>query len=113
MKRVIVCEDDPIQAISLIEEIELAGAEVCGCFEDSAEAWRAAQVLQPDLAIIDVHLADGPTGVDLALRLAATGCRVVVLTGSCAPQPRLGLIQHSFVSKPLPEGVIFELARAG
>lgn len=113
MKRVMICEDDPLQAIFLVQEVELAGAEVCGCFEDSAEAWEAAQVLSPDLAIIDVNLADGPTGVGLALQLAALGCRVVVLTASSAPHPELGRIRHSFVAKPLPPGIISEIARSG
>ncbi len=111
MKRVMICEDDPIQAIGLLEEVESAGADICGCFEDSTEAWRAAQLLKPDIAIVDLSLADGNTGVDLALKLVGLGCRVVVLTGSTDQHPALGRISHCFVAKPIPPGAIFELTK--
>ena len=44
----------------------------------SEEALSLGQKLQPDLAFVDVHLADGPTGVDVARSLSANH-RVTVL----------------------------------
>ena len=36
----------------------------------------------PDLALVDIHLADGPTGVDVGRRLAQSGIAVVFMTAN-------------------------------
>jgi len=110
MKRVIICEDDPLLAIELADEVERAGSEVCGIFHNSFDALRAAVVLKPEIAIIDLNLADGDTGVLLATHLADSGCRVIVVSGSTAAQPGLGRISHAYIAKPIPAGAIRQLA---
>lgn len=109
MKRVIICEDDPLLAIDLAHQVEDAGSVVCGTFSSSFEAWRAASVINPDVAIIDLRLADGDSGAALATHLAAQGCKVIVVSGSTVPHSELSQIPHCFVSKPVPIGVIAEL----
>ena len=110
MVSVIICEDDPLQSLDLAEHIEAAGAKVCGIFRNSIEARAAAPVLNPDLALIDLTLDDGETGAALALDLAAMGIRIVILSGDDSVQRELGAIAHTFVAKPLPMGVVSELA---
>lgn len=109
MTRVMVCEDDLVLALDLAAQVEEAGGEVVGIFYSSSEAWKAARLLKPDIAIIDLKLSDGESGFALANNLAAQGCRVIVVSGSTALHPELGLIPHLYVSKPVPEGVIAEL----
>jgi ActR/RegA family two-component response regulator len=109
MKRVMICEDDPLLAMSLAREVEEAGSLVVGTFHSSFDAWTAADVLRPDIAIIDLALADGDTGLPLSVHLAQQGCRVIVVSGSALVHPELGGIPHAFVSKPVPCGLIAEL----
>ena len=109
MKRVMICEDDLLLALDLAHEVQEAGSEVVGTFYSSFDAWRAADILRPDMAIIDLNLADGESGLALATHLVEIGCRVVVVSGSTLVHPELGRIPHSFVSKPVPAGVIAEL----
>lgn len=109
MKRVMICEDDPLLAIDLAHQVEEAGSDVCGSFASSFEAWQAAPLINPDIAIIDLHLADGDSGAALATRLAAQGCKVIVVSGSTIPHSELGQIPHCYVSKPVPVGAIAEL----
>ena len=109
MKRVMICEDDLLLAMDLACEVEKAGSVVVGTFYSSYDAWNAAAVLKPDIAIVDLTLADGDSGLPLAAHLVKQGCRVIVVSGSSLVHPELGLIPHSFVSKPVPNGIIAEL----
>lgn len=49
----------------LSEFVEEAGHSVVGTAMSSQEAVEAASALRADLAFVDVHLADGPTGIDV------------------------------------------------
>ncbi|HEX5666939.1 MAG: response regulator [Hyphomicrobium sp.] len=109
MKRVMICEDDLLLAMDLAHEVEEAGSQVVGTFYSSFDAWDAAAILRPDIAIVDLQLADGDSGLSLATHLAALGCKVIVVSGSTLIHPELGRIPHSFVSKPVPAGIIAEL----
>ena len=111
MTRVLICEDDPLQTIDLADAVVTSGGQVCACVRDSVEAIAAASRLSPDIALVDLTLADGETGVDVALKIAELGIRVVVLTGAIRSHPKLGGIRHSFVSKPVPREVVGELVR--
>jgi ActR/RegA family two-component response regulator len=113
MKRVMICEDDLMLAMDLACEVERAGSEVVGTFYSSGDALDAADVLKPDIAIVDINLADGDSGLSLATRLVEQGCKVIVVSGSTLAHPELGRIPHLFVSKPVPAGIIAELTAPG
>jgi len=67
---VLIVEDEMLLAIELEHLIEEAGCRPRGCAMSSEEAVALAEALKPDLALVDVHLNDGPTGVDVARRIA-------------------------------------------
>lgn len=67
---VLIVEDEMLLAIELEHLIEEAGFHSLGCAMSSDEAVTLARQLHPDLALIDVHLSDGPTGVEVARRIA-------------------------------------------
>lgn len=79
--RIAVVEDEAILAMELEELIESLGHVVAGAAMSSAEAVRLAEAT-PDLALVDIHLADGPTGVMVARRLAQCGIAVVFMTAN-------------------------------
>ncbi|MBA1155889.1 response regulator [Microvirga mediterraneensis] len=76
--RILIVEDEILIALELESLLQDLGHEVVGMAASSEEALSLGQKLRPDLAFVDVHLADGPTGVDVARSLSANH-RVTVL----------------------------------
>lgn len=68
--------------------------------ESAATAMRLAHQRPPVLAIVDLDLGEGPTGIDLAhgLRRIAPGLAIVMLTSYSDPM-------HAGLSRELPAGV--------
>jgi len=75
---VLIVEDEVLLAVELEHVLEEAGHRVVGHALETAEAVALAERHRPDLALIDVHLQDGPTGVGTARRLT-DDCGAVVL----------------------------------
>lgn len=71
-------EDEALLALELESVIEECGHQVVGWAISSEEAIDLAERGGIDLAFVDIHLADGPTGVEVARSLIAQGVRHVV-----------------------------------
>jgi two-component system, response regulator PdtaR len=69
--RILIVEDEILIALELESLLQDLGHDVVGMAASSREALSLGQELKPDLAFVDIHLADGPTGVDVARHLAA------------------------------------------
>ena len=69
--RILIVEDELLIALELECLLQDAGHDVVGIAACSAEALDLSAKLDPDLAFVDIHLADGPTGVEVSRRLAA------------------------------------------
>ncbi|HJV44040.1 response regulator [Caulobacter sp.] len=67
---VLIVEDEMLLAIELEHLVEEVGCRPLGCAMSSDEAVALAQQLHPDLALVDVHLSDGPTGVEVARKIS-------------------------------------------
>ncbi|WP_454761646.1 response regulator [Caulobacter segnis] len=67
---VLIVEDEMLLAIELEYLVEEVGCHSLGCAMSSDEAVDLAEKLHPDLALVDVHLSDGPTGVDVARKIS-------------------------------------------
>ena len=76
--RVLIVEDEVLLATELEYLVAASGAEPVGHAMTSPEAMDLAQRLRPDLALVDVHLGDGPTGIDAA-RAMTDHCGAIVL----------------------------------
>lgn len=75
---VLIVEDEVLLAAELGYLVEEVGYRDVGHAMTSLEAAELARALHPDLALVDVHLGDGPTGVEVA-RLIAEDCGGVAL----------------------------------
>jgi len=99
MRRVLVVDDDGAICDLVKECLGPEGYEV-HCATDSDMAREIAARLPPGLALIDVVLPGGASGVELADGLRAAGARVVLMSGypevSADPE-RLG---YPFIGKP-------------
>lgn len=72
---VLIVEDEILLAAELGFLVRESGCRDVGHAMSSDEAVELAASLKPDLALVDVHLSDGPTGVEVARLCAALGPR--------------------------------------
>ena len=82
---VIIIEDEPLVALALEEEFAAARFNVSGSFASCAETLRWLERHQPDVAVLDIVLEDGPC-YDLALELKRRGVPYLICS---AAQPEL------------------------
>ncbi|MCB9170227.1 MAG: response regulator [Flavobacteriales bacterium] len=65
-KNVLVVEDEAIIRKDIIQGLQRLGYVVSGSARSGSEAVEAARSQRPDLVLMDIHLSDGPTGIDAA-----------------------------------------------
>ncbi|PVE25868.1 response regulator [Microvirga sp. KLBC 81] len=68
--RILIVEDEFLIALELESLLQDAGHDVVGIAASSEEAVALGRELAPDLAFVDIHLADGLTGIDVARKLS-------------------------------------------
>ena len=86
--RVLIVEDEALLALQLEGLVEDEGHVVVGWAMSSIEAIRLAAETRPDLAFVDVHLSDGPTGIDVAREVRrASDTTVVFMTANAKRIP--------------------------
>lgn len=88
--RVLVVEDESLVAMDLVVTLEELGADVCGTAASSDEAVRRARTLRPELAVVDIRLRDGETGVDAA-RVMAEELGMAIVFATAHTNSRLAL----------------------
>lgn len=76
--RVLIVEDEALLAMELEGLVEDAGHHVVGWATSSTEAHKLVDSTEADIAFVDVHLTDGPTGVEVARYIAQNRKSMVV-----------------------------------
>ena len=78
--RILICEDDPIHSMNLEMIFEDGGHQVVGIYGRADLAilhcWRDA----PDLAVVDLRLADGHTGLAMVRTLDKLGIPSIIVS---------------------------------
>lgn len=98
---VLIVEDEGVLAMDLEFLVAEAGHEIAGWATCLKEAERLTTEVRPDLALVDIHLTDGITGLDVADLLRRTvNAAVVFMTANprLIPADFLGAI--GVISKP-------------
>lgn len=81
--RVLLVEDEALILMQLEMLVEDAGHLVVGTAMRCAEAIELAHSEEPDLALVDVNLCDGDSGIDVARALKAiSGLMVIFVTAN-------------------------------
>jgi DNA-binding response OmpR family regulator len=80
---ILIVEDEFLVAANLEAMIEDLGHAVIGVAPDAATALTLADSA-PDVALVDVNLADGPSGAQVGAMLSRIGTAVVYLTANPA-----------------------------
>jgi DNA-binding response OmpR family regulator len=85
MLKVLIAEDDLMIADMTQETLVESGYEVCGIARTVDEAVALGRRHKPDLAVIDMRLAGGGLGTEIAARLGALGrLGVLYATGNAS-----------------------------
>ena len=81
--RILIIEDEALVAMELRFVLEDLGYEVVGSAADARTALDLVKQKEVDLALVDIHLSDGPTGVELGRGLANdNGVTVLYMTAN-------------------------------
>jgi CheY-like chemotaxis protein len=101
MLKVLIAEDDLLIADCAEEILVERGYNVCGIACTVAEAVALGRLHKPDLAIIDLRLADGGLGTEVAAQLGALGrLGVLYATGNISHFLRSAAYGDACLSKP-------------
>jgi len=87
-KRCLVVEDDDFTRVTLASALIAEGFTVVSSERNAADAMAAAHGVPIDVAVLDLDLGRGPTGIDLAfgLRRLNPGIGIVLLTSFSDPR---------------------------
>lgn len=104
----LIVEDEFLIALDMEAALEDAGYSVCGIAATQAEALNLARTHRPDVALVDLHLADGVTGPSVGAELVDQGTRVIFVTAN--PALVAGKVAGALgvVSKPAETGTILD-----
>ncbi|CAB4907879.1 unannotated protein [freshwater metagenome] len=105
--RVLLVDDDPFTLTVVAAMLRGLGCDVVSEETSAAGGLQAAQRLEPDAAVLDLDLGEGPTGIDVAQRLRAMLPDIGIVVLSTYEEPRL----MGYNQPPLPEGSIYLVKR--
>ena len=89
--RLLIVEDEALVALEVESILGSAGHEVIGTADTLHEALEVAEAERPDLALVDIQLAEGNSGLDVAAALKARGIPTLFATGNCPTERGAGL----------------------
>jgi CheY-like chemotaxis protein len=91
--RVLVIEDEALVALEIESLLTNAGHKVVGVAEDRVSASKLVQQVmpRPNLALVDMRLANGASGLQVAADFAVLGIAVLFVTGNCPAERGQGL----------------------
>lgn len=91
MMRVLIVEDEALVAMEIEHMLAIAGHKPIALADDLVTAIAAADADKPDLALVDMQLARGCSGLDVAAALKERGIPVMFATGNCPRERGRGL----------------------
>ncbi len=109
MLKVLIAEDELMTAELLEEFLIASGYEVCGIARTVDEGVALGELHEPDLAVLDVRLARGDRGPEIARRLNSRGkFGVLYATGDDARNSPLTIADgEASIAKPYrPEDLV-------
>lgn len=110
--RTLIVEDEMLLALQLEHEVESSGYRVIGLASDASEAIALVEREQPEFAFVDIHLRDGPTGIDIGRYLASRGIPFVFVSGNLKRIPAdfagaLGAIEKPYSANGLQNALLY------
>jgi CheY-like chemotaxis protein len=108
--KVMVVEDEPLEALDYCDRLTEAGAEIVGPFDSVSEALHVVDTQPVDVALLDYALADR-NSEELQAALETRDIPFVVLTGY--PRVLVRRDDHQVVlSKPISDDLLYMTIKA-
>jgi DNA-binding NarL/FixJ family response regulator len=85
----VVVEDDDFTRLMISTALQSQGIKVIGQVADAPSALALANELKPEVALLDLHLGSGPTGLDLAVELRRILPKIGIVILTSFEDPRL------------------------
>ena len=101
--RLILVENDPFTRATLGDALALHGFDVRARAATAAEALDAQRINDPHVALLDLDLGVGATGIDVAIALRARNPKIGIIFLTTYKDPRLAQTKLPY----LPEGAIY------
>ncbi|MGL3608598.1 response regulator [Rhizobium sp. G187] len=110
--KIMIVEDEALLALELEFEVEAAGHSVVGTAPSRNAAFDLIEQGQPDFAFVDVHLNDGPTGIEIGERLSERGIPFIFVTGNVKRIPEgfvgaIGVIEKPYTMHGLKNALTY------
>lgn len=102
--KVLVLEDDPFTRLSLVAALSHFGFDVVIEEASAGSAISRAKLAKPDVAVLDLHLGTGPTGIDVARELRRQNPMIGLVLLTAFDDPRL--LNPSL--PPIPSGTVYQ-----
>jgi len=87
--RVLVVEDDAFTRSMIVSALQIQGIDVVSESSSVGFAIKTARLIRPDVAILDLDLGTGPTGIDLAIGLRMSLPKIGIVLLTTFEDPRL------------------------
>jgi len=87
--RVMVVEDDAFTRSMIVSALQIQGIDVVSESSSVGFAIKTARLIRPDVAILDLDLGTGPTGIDLAIGLRMSLPKIGIVLLTTFEDPRL------------------------
>jgi CheY-like chemotaxis protein len=104
--RVFCLEDNPLIAFHLEQMIEDLGHVFAGSLDSFVDLQSESPVDDMDCALVDIDLADGPSGPSAVEWLTAKGVPCAFVTGQEAMAARFADSAVAVVAKPITEAAL-------
>ncbi|MEI7438295.1 MAG: response regulator transcription factor [Thermoleophilia bacterium] len=106
--KVLIVDDDDFTRVTLTSTLRAFNCNIVGDAATAAAAIQAAQLEEPEIAVLDLDLGEGPTGIDLARTLRRDYPKIGIVMLSTYEEPRL--MGNNL--PPLPEGSVYLVKRS-
>ena len=87
--RVMVVEDDAFTRSMIVSALQIQGVDVVSESSSVGFAIKTARLIRPDVALLDLDLGAGPTGIDLAIGLRMSLPKIGIVLLTTFEDPRL------------------------
>jgi two-component system, response regulator PdtaR len=115
--RIMIVEDEALVALEVSSYLEAANYDVVGIADDVESALSLAEEETPDLALVDIQLARGANGLQVAKALRSIGVETFFATGNCPDEKGRGLaigcLHKPYSDRVLQQALNAAIARMG
>jgi DNA-binding response OmpR family regulator len=108
--KILIVEDETLIALGIEMTLTAAGYDVIGIADDLPKAVALALELKPDMAFVDIKLANDSNGVDVARELKVMGIACVFATGNPPDPANIRGLGLGYIAKPFTHHLLIHTA---